>query len=408
MAARTAPAASMPVPGAHTFDALTVEVMRAGGSWKWSTPGNSRGRGLIGAFVAEMDYGTAPAVADAVRASADAARFGYLAQAWVADMAAACSRFWGERFGWAPDPERIRPLPDVLTAFVAAVEYFTPPGSPVALPTPAYMPFLTVPGMLGRERIDVPMVSDGAGWALDLDAVDAAFAAGAGVLVLTTPHNPTGHVFTRDELAALTGVVEHRGARVFSDEIHAPLTFTPHRHVPYAATSDAAAAHTLTATSASKAWNVPGLKCGQLILSNDADAARWSGVGYLSEHGTATPGVFATTAAYDHGRDWLDDVLGYLDGNRALLADAELPGIDTTVPDGTYLAWLDARALELDEPPSTFFTREAGVVMTDGAACGAAGAGGMRLNLAMARPVLVEALDRMGAALAELGAATRS
>jgi cystathionine beta-lyase len=317
-------------------------------------------------------------------------------------MAAACSSFWADRFGWRPDPARVRPLPDVLTAFTAVVEHFTPPGSPVALPTPAYMPFLTVPAMLGRERIDAPMVRDGdrpAGWALDLDAVGAALAAGARLLVLTNPHNPTGHVFTPAELAAVTDLVERYGARVFSDEIHAPITFDGHRHVPYAASSDAAAAHTVTATSASKAWNLPGLKCAQLVLSTDADAARWDEVGYLAEHGTATPGVLATTAAYRDGRDWLDDVLGYLDSNRAVLAGADLPGVTVTVPEGTYLAWLDARALDLDEAPATFFRREAGVAMTDGAACGAAGAGGMRLNLAMARPVLVEALERIAGAL---------
>ena len=129
----------------------------------------------------------------------------------------------------------------------------------------------------------------------------------------------------------------------------------------------------MTATSASKAWNLPGLKCGQLILSNAADADRWAQVGYLAEHGTATPGVLASTAAYTHGREWLDDVLTYLDGNRALLRETPLPGVEVTVPEGTYLAWLDATALGLDEPPSAFFAREAGVVMTDGAACAGPG-----------------------------------
>ena len=384
---------------AHRFDALTAEHMRAGGSWKWSTPGESHGRGLIGAFVAEMDYPVADAVADALRATADGSRCGYLPDGWVADMTAACSEFWGERLGWAPDPAWVRPVPDVLTAFTATVRHFTRPGSPVVLPTPAYMPFLTVPGMLDRELVQVPMARDGGRFVLDLDAIDRAFAAGAGLLVLTNPHNPTGRVFDDAELAAVTEVVERHGARVFSDEIHAPLTFGGARHRPYAATSDAAAGHTVTATTASKAWNTPGLKCGQVILSNDADAARWEATGYLAEHGTATPGVLATTAAYRDARDWLDDVLAYLDGNRALLAGADLPGVDVTVPDGTYLAWLDARGLGLYEPPAAFFVREAGVVMTDGAACGEAGRGGMRLNLAMARPVLAEALDRLRAAL---------
>ncbi|PVY96517.1 MalY/PatB family protein [Actinomycetospora cinnamomea] len=390
-------------PASHRFDALTAEHMRAGGSWKWSTPGEWHGpdgrHGLIGAFVAEMDYPVAEAVADAVRACAEGSRFGYLPDAWVADMAAACAAFWGERFGWAPDPARVRPVPDVLTAFTATVRHFSRPGSAIVLPTPAYMPFLTVPGMIDRELVQTPMPWVGGRFVLDLDAIDRAFAAGAGLLVLTNPHNPTGRVFSDAELAEVTEVVERHGARVFADEIHAPLTFGGARHRPYAATSDAAAAHTVTATSASKAWNTPGLKCGQVILSNEADAAHWAATGYLAEHGTATPGVLATTAAYREGGAWLDEVLAYLEGNRALLAGTDLPGLDVIVPDGTYLAWLDARGLGLGEPPSAFFAREAGVVMTDGAACGEAGRGGVRLNLAMARPVLAEALDRLRAAL---------
>lgn len=384
---------------AHRFDDLTAEHMRAGGSWKWSTPGASHGRGLIGAFVAEMDYPVADAVADAVRGAADRSRFGYLPDGWVDDMAASCSAFWGERFGWAPDPAWVRPVPDVLTAFTATVRHFTRPGSPILLPTPAYMPFLTVPAMIDRELVPVPMPRSGGRFVLDLDAIDRGFAAGAGLLVLTNPHNPTGRVFDASELAALAEVVERHGARVFSDEIHAPLTFGDARHRPYAALSDATAAHTVTATSASKAWNLPGLKAGQVVLSNAADAAHWTATGYLAEHGTATPGVLASTAAYRDARGWLDEVLAYLEGNRALLAAADLPGIAVTVPDGTYLAWLDARALDLDEAPSAFFTREAGVVMTDGAACGEAGRGGMRLNLAMSRPVLAESLDRIASAL---------
>jgi cystathionine beta-lyase len=385
--------------GVHPFDALTAESMRAGGSWKWATPGESHGRGLIGAFVAEMDYPVAGPIADAVRASADGSRFGYLPDGWVADMAEACAEFWGDRFGVTVDPARIRPVPDVLTAFTATVRHFTRPGSAVVLPTPAYMPFLTVPAMLDRELVQVPMVSDGDRLVLDLDGIDRALAGGGGLLLLTTPHNPTGRVFDDDELAAVTEVVARHDARVFSDEIHAPLTFAGRKHRPYAWSSPTAAAHTVTATSASKAWNLPGLKCGQVILSNDADVAQWTATGYLAEHSTSTPGVLATTAAYRDARPWLDDVMDYLAGNRELVAEADLPGIRVTVPEGTYLAWLDARDLGLDEAPAAFLQREAGVVLTDGLACGEAGRGGMRLNIAMARPVLVEALERISGAL---------
>jgi cysteine-S-conjugate beta-lyase len=376
------------------FDDLTVAELRRRGGLKWSLFPEA-----IGSFVAEMDFGTAPAVTEALHAAVDTPVFGYLPPALLQGMSEAYAAWSADRYGWTVPPERVRPVADVLAGLAAAIEHFSRPGSPVVLPTPAYMPFLTVPGMIDRELVQVPMDRSGGAFVLDVDAVDRAFAAGAGLLVLTNPHNPTGRVFDDAELAAVTEVVERHGARVFADEIHAPLTFGGARHRPYAATSDAAAGHTVTATSASKAWNTPGLKCGQVILSNDADAAHWEATGYLAEHGTATPGVLATTAAYRDARGWLDDVLAYLDGNRALLASADLPELEVTVPEGTYLAWLDGRGLGLDEPPSAFFTREAGVVMTDGAACGEAGRGGMRLNLAMSRPVLTEALERISAAL---------
>ena len=163
----------------HPYDVLTTATMRAGGSWKWSTPGSWRDGDLIGAFVAEMDYPVAPAVAEAVHAAADASRFGYLPDDWVADMAAACASFWSDRFDWALDPARIRPLPDVLTGLRAVVEHFTPPGTPVLVPVPAYMPFLGLPGALGRDLIEVPMARDGDRYVYDLDALDGdAHAAG--------------------------------------------------------------------------------------------------------------------------------------------------------------------------------------------------------------------------------------
>ena len=141
----------------NTFESfagtLSVESLSAAGHLKWTM----YGPGKLGAFVAEMDYPVADVVADAVRTSADGSRFGYLPDDWVADMAAATSAFWGERLGWAPDPARVRPVADVLTAFTATVRHFTRPGSAIVLPTPAYMPFLTVPAMLGRELVQVPM-----------------------------------------------------------------------------------------------------------------------------------------------------------------------------------------------------------------------------------------------------------
>jgi cystathionine beta-lyase len=190
---------------------------------------------------------------------------------------------------------------------------------------------------------------------------------------------------------------------VFADEIHAPLVFPGHRHIPYASISPVTAGHTITATSASKAWNLPGLKCAQLILSNEADRRKWSAVGMWAEHGTANLGVVANTAAFTEGGPWLDKVLTYLDGNRTLLADllaAHLPQVRYTPPEGTYLAWLDCRELGLGDHPARFFLEHADVAMTDGPLCGEAGKGFVRFNFATPRPILEQAVRQMAQALA--------
>jgi cystathionine beta-lyase len=349
-----------------------------------------------------MDFGTAPAVTEALHAAVHDAAFGYLPPALLEGVSEAYAAWSCDRYGWAVPPQRVRPLADVLAGLVAAIEHFSRPGSPVVLPTPAYMPFLTLPPALGREVIEVPMARDGDRYVYDLDALDAAFRAGGHLLVLCNPHNPIGRVLEPPEMTAVAEVVERHGGRVFSDEIHAPLVYPGSRHVPYASLGEVPAGHAVTATSASKAWNLPGLKCAQLVLSNSADADLWARVGLHAEHGASTLGVVANTAAYTGGAGWLDDVLAYLDDNRRLLADLvaeHLPGVRYTPPEGTYLAWLDCRELGPPEP-GAFFLERAGVALTDGLLCGVAGTGFARLNVATPRPVLEQTVERMGAALA--------
>jgi cystathionine beta-lyase len=218
------------------------------------------------------------------------------------------------------------------------------------LPTPAYMPFLSVPGFLGREIIQVQMRDDAGFFTYDLDAIEDAFRAGGHLLIFCNPYNPLGRVFSTDEMAQLTNVVDRHGGRVFADEIHGPLVYPGMRHVPYASTSAAAASHTLTATSASKAWNLPGLKCAQVILTSEPDRERWEQMGFFDSRGASNPGVVANIAAYRHGEAWLDEVLAYLDDSRRLLAGLlrrHLPQVRYRPPDGTYLAWLDCAAMDL-------------------------------------------------------------
>jgi cystathionine beta-lyase len=389
------------VPGSlrQTIDNTTVATLRARGSFKWTAPGPDG----FGAAVAEMDFGAAPPIIDALdRLSADA-KFGYLPPYLAEELAAACAGFLERRFGWGPDPAHIHPVPDVIKALEIAITHFSRPGSPVILPTPAYMPFLIVPGLLGREIIQVRMPGDAGFFTFDFDAIAEAFRAGGHLLIFCSPCNPLGRVFTREEMAQLTDVVDRHGGRVFADEIHAPLVYPGTRHIPYASTSGTAAAHTLTATSASKAWNLPGLKCAEVILTNEHDQQRWLEMGPFASHGASNPGVVANIAAFLHGEAWLDEVLAYLDDSRRLLAGLlarQLPQVRYRPPDGTYLAWLDCAAMNLPRSPGEMVTELANITVVDGPAFGAGGEGAFRFNFATPQPILTEMVERIAAALA--------
>lgn len=382
----------------QAWDAIDEAELRRRHSLKWSDVPEA-----MGAFIAEADFGTAPAVDAAMRDVIDRAGYGYLPQWLLADLREAFTDFARERYGQSIAPERVQIIPDVLAGLEHAITYLTRPGSPVVVPTPAYMPFLEIPVRLGREIIEVPMLHDDAGWRLDPVGIDAALEAGAGLVILCNPHNPTGHVASRAELEELTAVVEkHEGVRVFVDEIHAPVVLGPARHLSYATLSPAAARQAVTATSTSKAFALPGLKCAQLILSNDDDLAGWAQDGVRAGKLASTVGAAANVAAYREGGAWLASLLGYLESLRTeldALVEQHLPCLGYDSPEGTYIAWLDCSSLDLNESPAAFFLREAGVAVSDGAACGAGFAAHVRLVFATPRPVLRSMIERMGEAV---------
>ncbi len=376
-----------------------VNQLRARGSLKWTGT-----RGEVAAWVAESDLGTAPAVTAALHDAIDRGLTGYLPPRERTESARACADWQRRRYGWDVPAEQVRLVADVIEALHLVVVRHTEPGARVVLPTPAYMPFVELPNKWGREVRQVPMIGTERP-ALDLEAIDAELAAGAAMVILVNPHNPTGRVHTRDELTALAGVVDRHGARVFADEIHAPLVYPGHQHVPYATI---APHHTITATAASKAWNVPGLKCAQVIVTSPDDRAAWDAAPDAS-HGVSTLGALAAVAAYDHGETWLSELIGYLDANGRQLHEtlaAVAPQVGFRRPEGTYLAWLDLREAL---PPSArdlapgelgrWLRRESGVTVTEGSLCGEAGHGFVRLNFAMPRTLVTQAAERIGAAL---------
>ncbi|MFJ4223680.1 MalY/PatB family protein [Microbacterium sp. NPDC089695] len=381
----------------HPFDTRTRFDLDRPESRKWSLH-----PGRIGAWVAEMDFGVAPEIAAAMHRAIDEETLGYLSPPLAAELGRATADWMRDEYAWAVDPENVHPVSDVMAALRVAVEQYAPAGSPVIVPTPAYMPFLTFLPTIGHPVVEVPGVEVDGRWHHDLERIDEAFAAGARTLVLCNPHNPTGTVVERDELEALAEIVERHGGRVFADEIHAPLRFDARPFTPYASLSEATAAHTVTGTSASKAWNIPGLKAAQLVLSNPIDQEQYRRFGFSVQHGASTLGVVASTAAYREGRPWLDGVLSYLAESRHLLGALvaeRLPGAVYREPEATYIGWIDTAALAIDGPPAAFFRARAGVVLTDGALLGRGYEDFVRIVFATPRPVLAEALSAMGDAV---------
>ncbi len=385
---------------AARIDSTTPADLRAAGSRKWTVPAE----GEIGAFIAEMDFGVAEPVIAAVHGLLDSGNTGYVPPWMETEFGAACADFQRGLFGWQVEPANVHSVSDVLKVMEIALDFYVRPGGAVILPTPAYMPFFEVPPAHGRRIIEVPCHNENGYYTLDLEGIDAAFRDGGELLVLCNPHNPVGRVLSRAELEAVCEVVQRHGGRVFADEIHAPLTYPDSPpHIPYASISETASGHTITGLSASKAFNLPGLKCAAAVVSNEKDARIWRTLPGIATHTAATIGVAANIAAFRDGGQYLADVREYLAGNRALFTErvaTDLPDVVLRPPDGTYLAWLDFRGCELGEPAGRWVHREAGVLLNEGATFGAPGAGFVRLNMATPRPVLAEIVERIAAALA--------
>jgi len=368
-------------------------------SIKWSVarPGE------IAAWVAEMDFVVADPVLRAVVDAVMRSDLGYAPISTDTALAEAWSHWYSVEHGWSFDPASVVMLPDVMRGVDLAIELWSAPGEGVLTTPPIYHPFLESIAEKGRRLVAAPLVESTTGFTLDLDAVRSGLASGVQLVLLSNPHNPTGRVFSSDELRALGALVVEHDAWLVSDEIHAPLVFPgAGPHVPIASLDPAIAARTLTLTSASKAWNIPGLKCAVAIASSDAMLRRLAALPEAAFFGGSPLGIHATIAALQEGRPWLAEVLDLLADNRASLADllaTHLPDVGYHAPESTYLAWLDARALPVPQGLTTaqWLLDTAGVRLSAGEDFGTGGTGRLRLNFATSGQRLTEMVERISA-----------
>jgi cysteine-S-conjugate beta-lyase len=370
---------------------LSLERLRRRRSAKWTQyPAD-----VLPAWVAEMDFPLAAPVKRALREALEIDDCGY---ASPAELGNAFAEFAAERHGWQVDPRSVSPSSDVVGAITAVLKAVAEPGDRVVINTPVYHPFFAVIEEAGAVLTEAPLV-DGE---LDVEAIEREFAAGAVALILCSPHNPTGTMPTRAQLGAIADAAARHGAWVLADEIHAPLALPGDEHVPFLTVSQAAAERGIAFWSASKAFNLAGLRCAQIVASPGTAAAEVvAGLPVSATH-CGHLGAIGSIAAFREGGDWLDEVLAVLDHNRALLAELladRLPEVGYAQPRAGYLAWLDLRALDLGPDPSQPLLERGRVALSPGPQFGPQGAGFARLNFGTSPALVEEAVARIAQAV---------
>jgi cystathionine beta-lyase len=350
-------------------------------------------------FVAEMDYPLAPVVAEAMAERIRLSDTGYVAS--PLPVGEAFAGFASRRWGWDVVPASVRTSTDVSVCIVETLRAAIQPGDGVVINPPVYPPFFHLVTEAGGSVVEVPLLDDGARYELDLAGIEVAFAAGARALLLCNPQNPLGVVHSAESLAALAELAERYDVSIVSDEIHGLLTHSTATFTPFLSVSDAAREHGIAVTSASKAFNLAGVKCALMVAASDRALALLDGMSEEVLWRTSLLGLHASVAAFTRGEAWLDGTIAALEASKLLLGqllEAELPNVGFRPPDATYLAWLDFRILEWGDDPS-IRTLDARVALNPGPDFGTQGQGFARLNFACSPEVLTEAVRRLAAVL---------
>ncbi|MEY4899678.1 MAG: hypothetical protein RI895_100 [Actinomycetota bacterium] len=375
----------------------SLEVLRKRTSAKWRTFPDD----VLPLPVAEMDFPIAKPIRDVLIDMIKRSDTGYSGIA--PELPQAFANYAKRNWDWTVNKDQFYLATDVGVAGVEVLRLWTEPGDKVVVNSPVYLNFFTWIKEAKCEVVDVPLARMGDEWALDLTALEDAFAAGAKAYILCHPHNPVGHIFTLDELEKIAELAKKYNVLVISDEIHAPLIFSKAKFIPYLNVSDTARETGLCITSASKAWNLAGLKCAQIVADNSSINDRLLQLPIASPWRTSLLGVWASIAAYNQGESWLRAVLKNIDDNRHYLAKLlkkHLPKAKYTVPNSTYLAWIDLSAYG-QENVATLLLDKGRVALSNGTDFGGVGKDFVRFNLATSKEIIKEAVIRMASVLEE-------
>jgi len=366
-------------------------------SIKW----NLYGKEILPFWVADMDFRSPQPVIDALEARVKHGVFGYPAENLA--LKETIRERLSNLYQWNISLEDIVFLPGVVNGFNLVIKALTQPDQQVLMQPPVYHPFLSAPQNAGALRKDSPLQMDlNRRYQIDFDHFQQSMDANTSMFLLCNPHNPVGRVFTKNELSQMADICLKKDVFICSDEIHADIIYPGYRHIPIASLSPEIAQNTITLMAPSKTFNIAGLGFSFAVAQNPElrKKLKQARVGIVPEVNLL--GYTAALAAYQHGDEWLSQLLVYLEGNyRALVEFVEenIPEIKITPIEGTYLAWLDCRDLAIPKSPYEFFLQDAGVAFNDGKIFGPGGDGFVRFNFGCPRSVMIEGLDRMNQAL---------
>lgn len=381
------------------YDFDTPIDRRGTSSVKWDNLDKSFGvDDILPMWVADMDFSCPKAIMDSIERRNSHGVFGYTTR--PESLHESVVNWMKTRHEWDIKKEWLLYSPGVVTSLNLATMFFTEPGDSIIIQSPVYPPFYAAVENHDRIVASNSLVEKDGSYSIDFEDLEKKMADGCKTMILCSPHNPVGRVWTRDELERIGALCEKYGVLLVSDEIHSDLIYPEYRHISIATISKYVEQNSITCIAPSKTFNIPGLSLSAVIIPNPELRARFQRA--IDSVGISMSNVFGITAmeaAYTHGEEWLDSLIPYLKGNLIYLLeffDRYIPEIKVVRPQGTYLVWLDCRGLNMDgETLHRFIAQEAGVGLVKGVDFGSEGEGFMRMNIACPRPTLEEGLERI-------------
>ena len=359
--------------------------------------------GVIPMWIADMDFGASSAVQEAMRNAIGGFGLGYARQSLHDEVLESLSARYRRLFSTAIDPARSVLSTDVVQAIYIAIATLTEVSDKIIVQSPIYPPFIGAIGDLKREVVFNQLRETPDGFEFDMDHLEALCSdPGTPMMLLCNPHNPTGRVMTEAELDQVASIAARHNVIVVVDEIHAEIAYEPYTHVPFARAGALHGTENLLLTSASKAFNLAGLRCAVANFSSSELLERYNSVPFHMRGAVSNLGMVGTIAAWTDSDDWLDKVMSRLKANRHIISEfiaQNAPSLSYCEPQGTYLAWLDFRSVSTAEDPAEIIQRLGGVALSPGVNFGPGGQGHARLNFATSEANLNAGLERICATI---------